>query len=60
MKIYGYKPVFQLECRRVVLLRHFEETFDQKDCKETCDNCKRRANGDFELKVVKIATSMLQ
>ena len=43
--------VFQLECRRVLLLRHFEETFDQKDCLGTCDNCKRRANGDFELKV---------
>ncbi|KAJ7041965.1 P-loop containing nucleoside triphosphate hydrolase protein [Mycena alexandri] len=30
-------------CRRVLLLQHFGEAFDQKDCGNRCDNCMHRA-----------------
>lgn len=26
-------------CRRILLLRHFGEHFDKKDCGDACDNC---------------------
>ena len=35
----------QVECRRVLLLRHFEEHFDPMQCKGTCDNCKKQRDG---------------
>lgn len=28
------------DCRRVHLLQHFGENFEQEDCNRTCDNCK--------------------
>ncbi|KAH6908414.1 DNA helicase [Coprinopsis sp. MPI-PUGE-AT-0042] len=28
------------ECRRVQLLQHFDERFDRKECRKTCDTCK--------------------
>ncbi|KAG2389637.1 hypothetical protein C9374_014197 [Naegleria lovaniensis] len=31
------------ECRRVVQLRHFGESFDPAQCKGMCDNCKNEA-----------------
>ncbi|KIM58722.1 hypothetical protein SCLCIDRAFT_1061956 [Scleroderma citrinum Foug A] len=27
------------DCRRVTLLRHFDETFDEAECHKHCDNC---------------------
>lgn len=27
------------DCRRAVLLRHFDETFDEAECHKSCDNC---------------------
>ncbi|KAJ7765714.1 P-loop containing nucleoside triphosphate hydrolase protein [Mycena metata] len=30
-------------CRRVLLLQHFGEAFDRKDCGNGCDNCMHRA-----------------
>ena len=41
----------QLECRRVLLLRHFEEPFDPAHCHGTCDNCQRRGQGQYEQQV---------
>lgn len=38
----------QVECRRVLLLQHFgERDFDRAACGGTCDNCRRRAAGQF-------------
>lgn len=34
-------------CRRSMLLHHFGETFDVKDCRGSCDNCK--GNGAFQV-----------
>ncbi|KAF8964093.1 P-loop containing nucleoside triphosphate hydrolase protein [Flammula alnicola] len=31
-------------CRRVQILRHFDEDFDKKDCAENCDTCKNPSN----------------
>jgi len=31
------------QCRRVQVLRHFDEVFDQKDCNKRCDVCKNDA-----------------
>ena len=44
----------EVECRRVLLLRHFGENFDPGLCRGTCDNCKRNAAGGlcFERKDV--------
>lgn len=38
-KMYEYCEN-ELECRRVLQLQHFGETFDKKNCNNTCDNCK--------------------
>ncbi|KAI6126224.1 P-loop containing nucleoside triphosphate hydrolase protein [Pisolithus croceorrhizus] len=27
------------DCRRVLLLRHFDEEFDEEECHKSCDNC---------------------
>ncbi|KAG1715662.1 hypothetical protein ID866_1504 [Astraeus odoratus] len=27
------------DCRRVTILRHFDETFDEEECHKSCDNC---------------------
>lgn len=36
----------QVECRRLLLLQHFgERDFDRGSCGNTCDNCRRRAEG---------------
>eukprot|EP01029_Cantina_marsupialis_P002613 TRINITY_DN124487_c1_g1_i1.p1 TRINITY_DN124487_c1_g1~~TRINITY_DN124487_c1_g1_i1.p1 ORF type:complete len:569 (+),score=125.87 TRINITY_DN124487_c1_g1_i1:166-1872(+) len=29
-------------CRREIILRYFDETFDPKLCKNTCDNCRKK------------------
>ncbi|QDZ20832.1 Q-like ATP-dependent DNA helicase [Chloropicon primus] len=43
-----------IECRRVLLLRHFGENFDPGLCKGTCDNCKnnQRSGKTYETKDV--------
>ena len=33
------------ECRRTLLLRHFNETFDARLCKGNCDVCQAKRNG---------------
>ena len=33
------------ECRRTLLLRHFNETFDEKQCQGKCDVCAAKAKG---------------
>ncbi|RHY34329.1 hypothetical protein DYB32_001011 [Aphanomyces invadans] len=43
----------QVECRRTSLLEYFGEHFSNKNCHQTCDNCKARSNGaEFEKKDV--------
>lgn len=34
------------ECRKKQLLNYFGETFDVRQCRRTCDNCKKRDLGD--------------
>eukprot|EP00955_Chlamydomonas_euryale_P066110 359453-Chlamydomonas_euryale.AAC.3 len=43
----------QLECRRVLLLRHFAEDFSPDACRGTCDNCKTASAGAVEERVRK-------
>merc|ERR1719265_2027524 len=31
-----------IECRRLLILRHFGQTFDKGSCGDTCDNCKNK------------------
>lgn len=38
----------QVECRRSVLLAHFNEAFDAARCRGTCDTCAGRAGRKFE------------
>ena len=38
----------QVECRRAVLLAHFNEAFDGARCRGTCDTCAGRAGRDYE------------
>jgi len=33
------------ECRRTLLLRHFNETFDERQCRGKCDVCAAKAKG---------------
>ena len=40
----------QVECRRSVLLAHFNEAFDAARCRGTCDTCVGRAGREFELR----------
>lgn len=42
----------EYECRRGMLLGHFGETFDTRQCAKTCDNCRRVAEGTVEYKDV--------
>ncbi|KAL6122352.1 hypothetical protein NUSPORA_00592 [Nucleospora cyclopteri] len=40
----------KVDCRRTQVLRHFNENFDSRQCKGTCDNCgngKKRNSVDF-------------
>ncbi|ORD94365.1 HUS2 [Enterospora canceri] len=37
----------KVECRRKLVLKHFNEEFDSANCKETCDNCARNKKGTF-------------
>jgi bloom syndrome protein len=39
-------------CRRAILLGYFGEAFDSANCRETCDNCVRRASGTTNSKAV--------
>lgn len=34
--------VEKIKCRRVILLRHFDEEFDERNCDKPCDNCSKR------------------
>lgn len=34
------------DCRRMQVLKYFNETFDSKDCHKFCDNCASGHNGD--------------
>eukprot|EP01080_Neovahlkampfia_damariscottae_P002479 gene2479-3188_t len=33
-----------LDCRRVLQLKHFGETFDPKNCNKECDNCRKSSD----------------
>ncbi|KAJ7158357.1 P-loop containing nucleoside triphosphate hydrolase protein [Mycena crocata] len=52
----------QFDCRRVLLLRHFEEKFSKAECGRLCDNCKNEEK--LELldvsKEAKRAVAMIQ
>ena len=37
-----------VDCRRVLLLEYFGETFPRLKCRNTCDNCKRVARGEVD------------
>jgi superfamily II DNA helicase RecQ len=39
-----------VECRRVLLLEYFGQSFDRKECNGTCDNCAALASGMIEAK----------
>ena len=46
------------ECRRTLLLRHFNETFDERQCRGKCDVCAAKAKGAmFEERDVTAAAS---
>ncbi|KAM7195126.1 ATP-dependent DNA helicase hus2/rqh1 [Naviculisporaceae sp. PSN 640] len=49
-------------CRRVDILRYFDEPFEAKDCKDGCDNCRSgRTNGVTELEdFTKYAIALLE
>ncbi|RHZ82514.1 hypothetical protein Glove_109g136 [Diversispora epigaea] len=32
----------QVDCRREIILRYFEERFDRKECNQGCDNCQNQ------------------
>eukprot|EP00300_Choanocystis_sp_HF-7_P006811 c14923_g1_i2.p1 GENE.c14923_g1_i2~~c14923_g1_i2.p1 ORF type:complete len:420 (+),score=106.14 c14923_g1_i2:186-1262(+) len=38
----------EIDCRRVLIMRHFGERFNSSDCKRHCDNCKNNVNVEFE------------
>lgn len=38
-RVFQYS-INNVECRRVQVLRYFDEQFNQKDCRGQCDNCK--------------------
>lgn len=50
-----------VECRRVMLIAHFDEKFESKDCNPKCDNCRNKTGvicnvdmTDHGLKIVEV------
>lgn len=39
------------ECRRVMILKYFDETFDKKKCNKTCDNCLKKEDKIISKKI---------
>lgn len=50
----------QCACRRTMLLQHFGEKFNTKDCRGSCDNCKSNETSSIvELDLTKAASILL-
>lgn len=46
MTQYGLEPI---QCRRVQLLKYFDEDFDPIRCQQKCDNCLKRCSGNQQV-----------
>jgi len=44
----------EVECRRVMLLRYFGESFPKENCNATCDNCRRPQGGCKEVSILNL------
>lgn len=49
----------EVDCRRVLSLRYFGESFSDKDCHETCDNCLRRKGPVVEEDLTDLSVAIL-
>lgn len=49
-----------IECRRKLLLAHFDEVFDPNDCEPKCDNCLHGGRNIQEADVSKVAISLVE
>ena len=49
----------EVDCRRVMSLRYFGETFDRNECNMTCDNCLNLSGAPTAFDFTELAISML-